>query len=121
GVSTCGFVTVFYTTLADNDPVRSRGWSFYHQQSRDGHMLFTTGWSRHAVVRLPGLELRRAATFVELAITWPLVMLIALMLPASRLVGRAVRHARRRLRRRSGRCLGCGYDIRATPRRCPEC
>ena len=47
---------------------------------------------------------------------WPLELLLALP-PTFALI----RWRRRRNARLSGMCKGCGYDLRGTPQRCPEC
>jgi hypothetical protein len=47
---------------------------------------------------------------------WFLVILFATM-PLTRL-GLFIRRRRRKV---EGRCAKCGYDLRATPERCPEC
>ena len=49
----------------------------------------------------------------------PMWLLVALTLPWPAYWYLAMLTHRRR--RRAGRCLQCGYDLRATPNRCPEC
>jgi hypothetical protein len=47
---------------------------------------------------------------------WLVILVLALPLPVF-----AVRWVCRRRRSRAGLCASCGYDLRASPGRCPEC
>jgi hypothetical protein len=51
---------------------------------------------------------------------WLCLMVMGLI-PMVRSIGGGMRLARRRSRLRRRRCVTCGYDVRATPERCPEC
>jgi hypothetical protein len=57
------------------------------------------------------------------ALTIPLWLLAALAacLPGARIARRSLRSYHKRRRERGGLCSVCGYDLRASPSRCPEC
>ena len=63
----------------------------------------TRAWSDHLVV-----------------VPWWSLATLSLILPAVRALA-SVRRMRRRRHEKSGLCSACGYDLRATPGRCPEC
>lgn len=50
-----------------------------------------------------------------ISLWWPLVVAVPLALPA------AIRLATAHRRRTPGHCERCGYDLRASTERCPEC
>jgi hypothetical protein len=60
------------------------------------------------------VQTQDAVGFTEIAVPWWLACLFFAVTPGTWLL-------RRRRRRFPGTCLKCGYDLRATPHRCPEC
>ena len=57
--------------------------------------------------------------FASVTIPLPLALIITAALPVSRIVLMVTRLKRRRAKLRL--CHRCGYDLRASPDRCPEC
>jgi len=53
----------------------------------------------------------------DMTIHWWLLALVFALLPA----GRTLRYWERVTARKVGHCAVCGYGLRATPERCPEC
>jgi hypothetical protein len=101
---------------ADAFPSHPYGWDEFSEWNVTG-----VSWHRsrlvlrHPQTRVVVMALSRTTTF---SVSLVLPLLLTALLPAWRL-GRVV-HMKRREKRR-GTCRVCGYDLRATPDRCPEC
>ena len=70
--------------------------------------------------RLISGNLANSMPFWSLRIPYGFLVLVSAVFPAL-FVARWLRFNRRSRSRREGRCASCGYDLRATPLRCPEC
>lgn len=77
---------------------------------------YTSGWYWHSFGVVHDRGASYQAQHVIYVPHWA-VLLAAMAVPALR-IRRSIRRA---LRSRAGRCLTCGYDLRASPERCPEC
>jgi hypothetical protein len=79
-------------------------------------------WRKHdridATTSAGEIELNYRGIDRELTVPLWILFVASLLLPAVNLVANAIRQ---RGLKRAGCCTGCGYDVRATPRRCPEC
>ena len=105
--------------ISDTDPrwwvISNRGQvTLCRQDGRDWGKEFPgfdAGGFKYGGLRGPNGSLYNAAV--------PHWFVAGLMLPIP--LTWAISTTRRRQRRATGLCLSCGYDLRATPGRCPEC
>ena len=103
-------------------------WVTFRGMSQDENRA-ASGWRRDWVLvtagevgavspaqPVEGVFLRRRWVAVRF---WALALLLALVTAAT--ARGTIRRVVGDRRRRRGLCPVCGYDVRATPRRCPEC
>jgi len=100
------------------------------EEARDSIWRWNIGkmgdWS-HVGVRYarfrPGANPYSASGLYEtdFCVQYWLPTLVFAILPGFMSFSSLRRRLRRRYRRRHGLCIHCGYDLRATPKRCPEC
>jgi hypothetical protein len=83
------------------------------------HWVMGVGWDEDRYIATPPGAPPSIKTIRIVSIPGAYVFALTAVLPGVRLVRMVAR--RRRLARRPGFCAGCGYDLRATPGRCPEC
>jgi hypothetical protein len=88
---------------------------FAYEKQKNSFLVRADGTASLMSAKVPGgLEI----TTFDIRIPLWLPMLLAVMLPAHRSWNVIRSHLRRRAH---GQCPTCGYDLRATPDRCPEC
>ena len=80
---------------------------------------FTTRWTAPGIRAQGGTF--NGVDYEQIVLSFWLITCVLAISPAITGWRRVTHLARRRHRRRHGQCLHCGYDLRASQDRCPEC
>jgi hypothetical protein len=105
--------------LRDNGGNAAGGWSYESVQVQTPSSDLSSSWLRYFSGEDPPPEIPTDPHYQtqELILAHWLVLLLV----AAPAVSVGLRSLARRRMLRPGHCLTCGYDLRATPDRCPEC
>src|SRR5688572_1541424 len=103
-------------------PNRPQGWFWTSDHPRPG--MYSEYWLRYAVgwtVNRWGFGRHFSQSFLGQFAAIVVPAWLPMVLFAAFPLARGALFIRRRRRVREGHCRKCGYDLRATPDRCPEC
>jgi hypothetical protein len=98
-------------------PTSFRGFSLYFDLIKNDFLRDKVGFQLAAGTQPAAVGTLRPTRYYGIRMPYWLIMALFL-LPAAAWLHR---HVRRRYRLRHGLCLSCGYDLRESPAKCPEC